>query len=214
MRLILDEAIRRADAAANDLPAPTANFSTCCCGSSTTLPSVPVARQDPAHSVAPLAVTMQDQDGATFTFGDFFGGYISAVVFFYTRCENPQKCSLTITNLARLQRLIAAHPSLQDIRLAAVTYDPAFDTPERLKAYGRDRGITFDQRTKLLRTVGALAPLADFFELGVSYGESTVNIHRTELAVLDRSARIAKRFVRQIFQPEHVFATIEDLFLR
>jgi len=58
-----------------------------------------------------------------------------------------------IANLAKLQQLLADDPLFADIKLAAVTYDPAFDTPARLKAYGRDRGVRFDERTKFVRTV-------------------------------------------------------------
>ena len=42
---------------------------------------------------------LEDQDGARVTFGEFFAGKPSVVAFFYTRCDNPNKCSLTITKL-------------------------------------------------------------------------------------------------------------------
>ena len=39
------------------------------------------------------------------TFKDFFHGQPSIVVFFYTRCDNPMKCSLTVAKLARVQAI-------------------------------------------------------------------------------------------------------------
>jgi protein SCO1/2 len=52
-------------------------------------------------------VELEDQDGARVKFGEFFTGKPSVVAFFYTRCDNPNKCSLTITKLGRLQRRLA-----------------------------------------------------------------------------------------------------------
>src|SRR5215475_886491 len=52
------------------------------------------------------STVFEDHDGATITFREFFLGHPSLVVFFYTRCDNPQKCSLTITKLARFQKLL------------------------------------------------------------------------------------------------------------
>jgi len=135
------------------------------------------------------------------------------VAFFYTRCENPNKCSLTIANLAKLQQVLGDDPLFADVRLAAVTYDPAFDTPARLKAYGRDRGMRFDERTKFVRSVDDLTPLATFFSLSVSFGEATVNLHRIELTVLDRMLQPVSRIVRHMWQPQEVAEILATLFL-
>jgi hypothetical protein len=54
-----------------------------------------------------LDVELEDQDGARAKFGEFFIRKPSVVAFFYTRCDNPNKCSLTITKLASLQRRLA-----------------------------------------------------------------------------------------------------------
>ena len=69
---------------------------------------------------------------------------------------NPEKCSLTVTRLARLARLIAAEAL--DANVAGITYDPAFDRPARLRTYGADRGMSFSPRCSLLRTLGPFDP--------------------------------------------------------
>ncbi len=68
------------------------------------------------------------------TYGEFFRGQPSIVVFFYTRCDNPQKCSLTVSKLARVQQQLAERGLADQVRTAAITYDPGFDLPERLRA--------------------------------------------------------------------------------
>ena len=50
----------------------------------------------------------EDHNGESITFREFFRGQPSVVVFFYTRCDNPMKCSLTVEKLARVQKLLEA----------------------------------------------------------------------------------------------------------
>jgi protein SCO1/2 len=75
------------------------------------------------------SVTLQDHKGALITFKDFFQGQPSIVVFFYTRCDNPMKCSLTIAKLGRVQKLLEAQGLADRIHAAAITYDPALTSP-------------------------------------------------------------------------------------
>jgi protein SCO1/2 len=159
---------------------------------------------------APADVTglvLQDQSGALLTFGDFFIGRPSIVVFFYTRCDNPTKCPLTIAKLGRLQQRLYAAGLGDAIRTAAITYDPAYDLPPRLVQYARSWGSRVDESHRLLRTVGDLAPLRDFFELGVNYGESgVVNRHQIEAFVLDRAGRIVHVETRQQWEESQLLA--------
>src|SRR6185295_13118269 len=99
---------------------------------------------------------LEDQDGQTLTFGEYFHGRPSIVVFFYTRCDNPLKCSLTITKLARIQKLLDAEGFADQINTAGISYDPGFDLPERLLNYGRHRGIRFTPQHRLLRAQDGL----------------------------------------------------------
>jgi cytochrome oxidase Cu insertion factor (SCO1/SenC/PrrC family) len=122
---------------------------------------------------------------------------------------NPEKCSLTIGKLAQLQRLIRAEGLRDRVNLAAFTYDPAFDTPDRLHAYGHARGMAYDGRNKLIRTCGPFAPVQQHFELGVGFGSATVNRHRIELLVLHRSLRIRNRFVRLQWREADVLARLK-----
>ena len=49
-------------------------------------------------------VTVQDHDGRILSLAEYLGRADTVVAFFYTRCQNPNKCSLTITKLGDLQR--------------------------------------------------------------------------------------------------------------
>lgn len=142
------------------------------------------------------STVLEDQEGSTVTFGEFFRGRPSVVVFFYTRCDNPQKCSLTISKLARLQQLLVERGMSDRVQTAAITYDPAFDLPPRLYAYGKSRGLRMDSHHRVMRATEGLGPLRAHFGLGVNFIESLVNRHRLELYVLDAAGRIAASFER------------------
>jgi protein SCO1/2 len=158
----------------------------CCAGQTAPIAFKPAAAPPPGFDIK--ATELQDQDGAVFSFGDFFLGRPGVLTFFYTRCMNPNKCSLTISKLARLQQRLALEGLKDRVGIAAISYDPAFDLPCRLRAYGEGRGMAFDDRTKLLRTTGAFEPFQRWLDLGVGYGASTVNQHRLDTILLDQSA--------------------------
>ena len=145
---------------------------------------------------AVVSVVFEDQDGTRVRYQDFFKGNPSIVVFFYTRCDNPWKCSLTVTKLARVQRLLKERGIADQIQTAAITYDPDFDLPERLHSYGLDRGVHFDSHHRMLGATEGFAALRNHFKLGVNFIESLVNRHRIELYIVDGRGRVAVSFER------------------
>lgn len=153
----------------------------------------------------------EDQDGARVTFGDFFRGYPSIVVFFYTRCDNPFKCSLTISKLARIQQMLAEQGLADEIRTAAITYDPAYDLPACLRGYGQSRGVRMDARHRMLRAPDGMAALRHHFSLGVNFIGSLVNRHRIEVYVLDVQGRIAASFERIRWDEQQVIDRAVEL---
>ena len=158
------------------------------------------------------STVFEDHEGASITFKEFFRGHPSIVVFFYTRCDNPLKCSLTVTKLARIQKLLEAQGLADQIHTAAITYDPAFDLPERLRGYGQNRGVRMDARHRMLRATDGVNALRRHFKLGVNFIESLVNRHRIEVYILDAEGRIAASFERIHWDEQQVVdRTIEVL---
>lgn len=157
------------------------------------------------------SVDFEDQDGRSVTFGDFFRGRPSIVVFFYTRCDNPLKCSLTISKLARIQKLLSEEGLGDQINTAGITYDPGFDLAERIRTYGEHRGVEFAERHRMLRTRVGIEPLCRHFKLGVNFIESLVNRHRLEVYLLDAEARVAAHFERVQWNEKEVVERARDL---
>ena len=203
-----DEVRAALNAALTALP-PEQPATACCCSQDAAAVSSDAIIV--ASSTLPREVVLQDQDGELTTLGAFLVGRPSVVTFFYTRCMVPEKCSLTITKLARLQRKLAAEALTGRINIAAITYDPAFDLPSRMRAYGLDRGMAFNRQNRLLRAPNGLEPLQHYFDLQVGFGAATVNRHRLELFVLDRKARIAASFTRMQWDEQKILATLRGL---
>lgn len=149
-------------------------------------------------------VVFEDQDGTPITFKDFFHGHPSIVVFFYTRCGNPLKCSLTVTKLARVQKLLESEGLVDQIHTAAISYDPAYDLSDRIRRYGENRGVRIDAGHRLLRSPDGINTLRTHFKLGVNFIESLVNRHRVEAYVLDAEGRIAASFERLHWDEQEV----------
>ncbi len=169
------------------------------------------ASRDQGKNTAALAAMLEDQDGQPERFEEFFRGKPSVVAFFYTRCDNPYKCSRTITQLAALQRRVHERGLAGSVNLTALTYDPEFDLPHRLKRYGSDRGMQFDEHARFFRAAANFPAIRQRFDLGVNYGPSTVNRHQTEAYVLDEMGDAVAAFTRQDLDVGAVLAVVENL---
>jgi len=150
-------------------------------------------------------VMLEDHRGHSSSFRALFrSGQPAIVAFFYTRCDNPFKCTLTVAKLGRVQRLLHARGLGESIRTVGITYDPEFDAPPQLSRYGQDRGLVLDGHHVLVRATRGFDELKRYFALGVSFFESLVSRHRIEVFVLDGKGRIASTFHRLNWNEEQV----------
>ena len=170
----------------------------CCCE-----PSSEPVRSQPVADISGLR--FQDHSGSELTFADAFHGRPSIVVFFYTRCDNPTKCPLTMYRFGSLQRLLQQSGLGDSIGLAAITYDPEYDRPDRLLQYAQSWGAAPSATHRILRTTGDFNALSDYFELGVNFSASgIVNRHQIEAFVLDTNGRIAHVVSRRRWDESHL----------
>ena len=121
-------------------------------------------------------VRLEDQAGVESTMADLLAGRPTVLAFFYTRCMNPARCSLTITRLAGLAR-----SGDESRNVVAMTYDPGYDSPSGCAATAPTAGSRSAStpgwcgRRKDGPTCGTCSGLR------VGYGPVTVNEHAREL---------------------------------
>jgi protein SCO1/2 len=74
-----------------------------------------------------------DQRGAPVSLASLRGRVV-VVTFIYTRCPLPDYCPRMITNLAAVRERFRERVGT-DLALLTITFDPQYDTPERLAAF-------------------------------------------------------------------------------
>ena len=80
--------------------------------------------------------SLTNQDGKKISLKDFRGKAL-AITFIYAKCPLPDYCIRMSTNFSDLAFQINANAELKDkIRLLSISFDPANDTPEKLRSYG------------------------------------------------------------------------------
>ena len=176
----------------------------CCCAGGEAAEPHPLA-----PSIGALRdVELQNQDGTTARFAETFGGRAGVIAFFYTRCMTPDKCSRTVGLLGQVHKRVRNERPESQAVVAGITYDPDYDLPHRLYRYGVDRGLVFSETCQLLRSVGPFAPIRETLQLGVGYGDSTVNRHRIELILIDRAGEISARKLRRLWEADEIASAV------
>lgn len=114
--------------------------------------------------------SLVNQDGKRISVKDFRGKAL-AVTFIYAQCPLPEYCTKMSTNFSDLANQVKGEPEVKDkIRLLSISFDPARDTPEKLKQYGtgyygKDVQPDFTLWQLAVGTDAEVKKIADFFGL-------------------------------------------------
>lgn len=93
-----------------------------------------VAATRPSHPLLDYKFT--NELGQAVSFNDFRGQALG-ITFFFTRCPLPEFCPRLSKNFCEASRQLSALAGgPTNWHFLSVSFDPEFDTPERLKAYG------------------------------------------------------------------------------
>jgi cytochrome oxidase Cu insertion factor (SCO1/SenC/PrrC family) len=162
----------------------------------------------PTERGAPVSLrSFQDQDGRSITANELRGAPL-AVSFIYTRCENQRKCPLVAQTMAKLGAKLAEAKMTPRPRLALITYDPEYDTPEQLKAFG----TTHSLQAMLLRPEPtAKEQLFKDLNVRVNFNERGVNLHGVQLILLDKQGRFVRAHHTLIWDNDKVLADLRQL---
>jgi hypothetical protein len=129
-------------------------------------------------------------------------------------CTNKNKCPLAATTMAALHEEVVKRKLQDKVRLLVVTYDPEFDTPQRLKRYGEQKGIKFDDCIQMIRPpLESKDKIFNDMDITVNYSEGMVNIHGIQLVLLDKNARIVRNYHTVIWDNNKVADDLAKLVL-
>ena len=123
-----------------------------------------------------------------------FRGQALAITFFYTRCPLPEYCPRLSKNFQTVQqKLHALTNAPANWHLLSVSFDPQFDSPAMLQAYGASYHYDPAHWSFLTGPPDKIAELAH--QSGVTYEAdgSTIN-HNFCTLIVDASGRLQTRF--------------------
>jgi protein SCO1 len=133
----------------------------------------------------------------------------AVITFFYTRCQNGKKCSMAVSQLGALQRHLGQAGIADKVRLIAISYEPQFDTPDRINRYATDRGFSLGENTLALQLESnRQQQLIDELQAPVSFNAGWVNTHGVELSLLDEKGRLVRQYHTLLWNNDQV---AEDL---
>jgi len=135
-----------------------------------------------------------------------------ALSFFYARCDNPNRCSLVTSTLARLESELDAAALGGRVRVVLATFEPEADTPAVLRRYGLDRGFRFGEGARILRPDPAREQrLLDALQSPVNFSAGWVNVHGIALHLFDRRGRYVRTYHTVLWDNAAVLADLRRL---
>lgn len=158
-----------------------------------------------------LDVRITDHNGTDRILGDLIDRPV-LLVFFYTRCQNAGKCSISVSRLAYLQRELHKAGIDRSMRFLAITFEPAHDTPQRLKRFVQDRGLLLGENalTGRIHEADHEAFIRDL-DIPVSYSAGWVNTHGVEAVLLDAEGRLARKYAANGWTFDRIVQDLERL---
>lgn len=143
--------------------------------------------------------TLTNQDGKKVSAKDFRGKAL-AITFIYAQCPLPEYCIKMSNNFSDLANQIKGEAELRDkIRLLSISFDPARDTPEKLKQYGtgyygKDVTPDFELWQLAVGKDADVRKIADFFGLRyeVDENDKTQFNHSLRTAVIAPDGTVTK----------------------
>ena len=150
-----------------------------------------------------------NQDGKRISIHGY-RGKVLALTFIYTRCQDPNQCTLMTSNFAAVDQELQKHPEIYDkTHLLSVSFDSEYDTPKVLRSYGAaSTGKYTDEKFAHWEFASGSADevkgIAQFF--GFRYfkdtnsGEEQV-VHSLRTAVIGPDSKVVKMYRGNEWKP-------------
>jgi protein SCO1/2 len=161
--------------------------------------------------------SLTNQDGKRISIKDFQGKAL-AITFIYAKCPLPDFCIRMSTNFSDLTHQINGDAALKEkIRLLSISFDPANDTPEKLRAYGigylgNDPKTKFEVWQLAVGKDEEVRKIADFFGLHyeVDPEDKTKINHSLRTAVISPAGKVTKIFSGNDWTPTELLKELRS----
>ncbi len=179
-------------------------------------PNVPVNEKFAQVGQPVPDFSLTNQDGKPISIKDFRGKAL-AITFIYSKCPLPDYCIRMSTNFSDLANQLKTDAALKDkIRLLSISFDPANDTPAKLRSYGigylgNDPKTKFDVWQLAVGKDEEVRKIADFFGLRyeVDAKDKTQINHSLRTAVISPEGKVTKIFPGNEWTPAELLKELE-----
>lgn len=133
-----------------------------------------------------------------------YRGQAVALTFIFTRCPFPNFCPRMTSNFGKaIQLLEEKTGGKTNFHFLSISFDPEFDTPERLLKHAQAQKYPPDQWSFLTGAQIDIDAITEQFGLGFAYREGTFD-HTLRTAVIDSKGVIRKIYIGNTWTPEEL----------
>lgn len=157
-----------------------------------------------------------NQSGKTISI-DQFKGKVLLLTFIYTRCPLPDFCPRMSQNFAKVDKALAADPSLYaKTHLLSISFDPDYDTPAVLRSYGGAYTGNYTQE-KFAHWDFAAPSKAEqesvykFFDIGVTPEKDHTITHSLSTVLIGPDGKVFRWYPTNEWTPDQVLGDIKQL---
>jgi protein SCO1/2 len=157
---------------------------------------------------------LRNQSGRTIGLRQY-RGKVLALTFIYTRCPLSDYCPRMSRNFAAIDKALDQNPKMYGAtHLLSVSFDPTFDTPQVLKSYGeaytgRYSNETFQHWEFATPFEAELPKMEQFFDLGVTPGESGTLQHSLSTLVIGKDGKVVAFYPTNDWTVDEVLAKMK-----
>ena len=157
---------------------------------------------------------LRNQDGRTIDLERFRGKEL-LITFIYTRCPLPNFCPRVTRQFAEINRQLASDPALYNrTHLLCVSFDPANDTPERLRAYGvtyigSDARDAFSHWDFAVPDKETLGKMARFFDVGITEEADSTITHTLSTTLVGADGKVVQFYPGNDWTVDQVVADVK-----
>jgi len=163
-----------------------------------------------------------DSNGKPLNLRDLTQGRITILSFIYTRCAAMKACPYAAGVLNQLHLLSVDDPTLaKNMRLVSMSFDPEYDTPQRLAAYSEK---FLEEKSGCEWRFATAKSRADLESILAAYGQAVDKrsdpndpqgplYHILRVFLIDREGRIRNIYSSGTLDPRLVVADVKTLLL-
>ena len=184
-------------------------------------PPAPGSYSLPVVKIAPDGALL-DSAGGSSSLHDLTRGRVTVLSFIYTRCAAPKACPYATGVLSQIHDLSVDDKTLaKNMRLVSISFDPEYDTPQRLAAYSenvREQGSGCEWRFVTSKSRAELEPILAAYDQAVDKRQNPADpqgplYHTLRVFLIDREGRIRNIYSSGTLDPRLVVADVKTLLL-